>query len=157
MAIIHDPMRVPPRTGTIYPEPFADAYAGRLKRALTDRLGLSQFGVNITTLQPGAKSAERHWHAEEDEFVYILQGKPTLIDMNGKTELSPGIALGFPAGDKNGHHIVNESDEDVVILEVGTRSPDEVGTYPDIDLIFERVGGRHRFTRKDGTPYDTDT
>lgn len=153
MPIIHDPMRLPARTGTIYPAPFNEGYDKRHKRALTQKLGLSQFGTNITTLEPGGKSAERHWHKNEDEFVYILQGNPTLVDMHGKTELSPGMALGFPAGDKNGHQIINESDEDAIILEVGTRASEEEADYPDIDLKVKASGGKFVFTHNDGTPY----
>lgn len=153
MPIIHDPTQIPARTGTSYPAPFNEGYENRHKRVLTQLLGLTQFGANITTLKPGAKSAERHWHKNEDEFVYILQGTPTLIDDTGKTQLTPGMALGFPAGDPNGHHIVNESDADAVILEVGTRATTEEGTYSDIDMLAKADNGTYTFTHKDGTPY----
>ncbi len=152
MAVIHDPMRVPPRTGTIYPKPHDEGFDGRLKRALTDRLRLTQFGVNLTTLEPGAKSSHRHWHAQEDEFIYMLEGELELITKDGEQLLRTSMAAAFPAGDKNGHQLVNKSRFRATYLEVGTRSPDEDITYPDIDLRAERRGGRFRFFRKSGEP-----
>jgi uncharacterized cupin superfamily protein len=152
MAVIHDPMRVPPRTTTIYPKPFDEGFEGRLKRALTDRLGLTQFGVNLTTLEPGAKSSHRHWHAEEDEFIYMLEGELVLVTMDGEQVLKPSMAVSFPAGDRNGHQLVNRSSYRATYLEIGTRSPNEDITYPDIDLRAEKRGGKYRFFRKGGEP-----
>jgi len=138
---------------TNYPEPFASRMAGRLKRPLGDVFGLANFGVNLTTLAPNAMSALRHAHSKQDEFVYILRGQPTLVTDEGRTRLSPGMCAGFKAGTGNGHHLVNETREDVVYLEVGDRTPGDEGTYPDDDLKATLVDGKWRFVRKDGTPY----
>lgn len=154
MAVIHNPMRVPARTGTIYPKPFDEGFEGRLKRALTDRLGLTQFGVNLTTLKPGAKSSHRHWHVAEDEFIYMLEGELVLVTKDGEQILKPSMAVGFAAGDRNGHHLVNRSNARATYLEIGTRSRDEDVTYPDIDLRAEKRGGKYRFFNKDGEPYE---
>lgn len=154
MPVIHDPMRVPARRGTIYPKPLEEGFEGRLKRALTGRLGLTQFGVNLTTLEPGAKSSHRHWHANEDEFLYVLQGELVLITMDGEQILKPSMAVGFPAGDENGHHLVNRSNEPATYLEIGTRSKDEDATYPDVDLVATKRDGKYRFFHKNGEPYE---
>jgi uncharacterized cupin superfamily protein len=144
----------PPRARqTSYPEPFASRMAGREKRPLGDLFGLGNFGVNLTRLAPGAESALRHAHSRQDEFVYILEGRPTLHTDEGRTLLSPGMCAGFKAGTGNGHHLVNETAHDVVYLEVGDRTPGDEGSYPDDDLRAALVEGRWRFTRKDGTPY----
>ena len=153
MPIIHDPKRVPARTGTIYPEPFKAGFEGRLKRALTQRLGLTQFGVNLTTLEPGAKSALRHWHAHEDEFIYMLVGELVLVTMHGETPIRVSMAVSFPAGDKNGHHLVNRSGAPATYLEIGTRARDDDVTYPDDDLVAEKRDGVFRFRHKNGEPY----
>jgi uncharacterized cupin superfamily protein len=154
MAIIHDPMRVPGRRGTIYPAPLDKGFEGRLKRALTDRLGLSQFGVNLTTLEPGAMSSHRHYHMKEDEFIYMLSGELVLVTMDGEQILKPAMAVGFPAGDRNAHHLINRSSVPATYLEIGTRSPDEDATYPDVDLVGVKRGGKFRFFHKDGSPYE---
>ncbi len=96
MARVRKVADVEPRTGTAYPAPFAEGFDGRLKRALTGELGITQFGVNVTTLEPGARSSQRHWHREEDEVVYILEGELTLVTDEGRTRLTPGMAAGFP-------------------------------------------------------------
>ena len=152
MAVIPDPMQVPPRASTIYPKPFDQEVEGRLKRALTDRLGLTQFGVNLTTLATGARSSHRHWHVREDECIYVLSGEITLMTDDGDQILSAGAAAGFPAGDGNGHCLVNRSDAPATYLEIGTRSPEEDVTYSDIDLRAEKRGGVYRFFRKTGEP-----
>ena len=154
MPVIHDPMRVPGRRGTKYPKPLDEGFEGRNKRALTDRLGLTQFGVNLTTLEPGTQSSHRHWHAKEDEFVYVLSGELVLVTMDGEQVLRVSMAAGFPAGDKNGHHLVNRSSSPATYLEIGTRSPDEDATYPDVDLKVEKRNGKFRFYHKDGSPYE---
>jgi len=142
-----------PRTTTGYPEQFRHICDGREKRALGNVVGLTQFGVNLTTLKPGAASALRHWHEGEDEFVYVLQGEVMLIEDEGETLLRPGDAAGFKAGVPNGHHLVNKSARDVVYLEIGTRLPRERAHYPDVDLIYERDERGMRQTRKNGEPY----
>jgi len=138
---------------TNYPEPFASRMAGRLKQPLGDLFGLSNFGVNLTRLLPGASSALRHAHAKQDEFVYILQGTPTLYTDEGFTELSPGMCAGFQAGTGNAHRLVNNSEADVLYLEIGDRTRGEIATYPDDDLCAIVVDGGWVFAHKDGTPY----
>ena len=146
-------MAVSARTGSIYPAPFDEPVAGRIKRALGNALGLNQFGVNLVTLAPGAWSSQRHWHENEDEFVYILEGTATLITDDGESTLEAGTAAGFPAGQPDGHHLVNRSDAPVVYLEVGTRAREETAHYSDIGMKARRDGtGAFAFTRKDGTP-----
>jgi uncharacterized cupin superfamily protein len=144
----------PPRAkASSYPEPFASRMAGRRKHPLGELFGLANFGVNLTRLAPGAVSALRHAHSRQDEFVYILQGHPALHTNEGRTRLSPGMCAGFKAGTGNGHHLVNESEEEVVYLEVGDRTPGDEGSYPDDDLKAMLVGGNWEFVHKDGTPY----
>lgn len=146
-------MAVSARTGSAYPAPFNAPVSGRTKRALGDVLELTQFGVNLVTLAPGAWSSQRHWHANEDEFVYVLEGEVMLITDAGETRLRPGMAAGFRAGCPDGHHLVNKSDARVLYLEVGTRAPAEVAQYSDIDMVACRQGGAFVFKRKDGEPY----
>jgi uncharacterized cupin superfamily protein len=153
MPVIDDPSRLPARRSTIYPARFAKDLEGRIKRALTDALGLTQFGVNLTTLEPGAMSSHRHWHVKEDECVYILEGELVLVTDEGERILRPGIAAGFPAGVANGHHLVNRSAAPATYLEIGTRSKDEEATYSDIDLKAEKHDGTFRFFTKAGEPY----
>ncbi|GAB3348627.1 cupin domain-containing protein [Lysobacter tyrosinilyticus] len=148
-----DANEAPLRIGSTYPEPFAARVAGRTKRTLGDIFGLTSFGVNFTHMPPGSSSALRHAHAKEDEFVYILEGTPTLITNAGETLLQPGMCAGFAAGNGDAHHLINRSDSDVVYLEVGTRCADESVDYPDDDLAVQRVDGRWRFSHKDGQPY----
>lgn len=136
-----------------YPQPFASRMSGRTKQPLGDLFGLANFGVNRTRLAPGAMSALRHSHTRQDEFVYILSGRPTLITDGGRTELRPGMCAGFKAGTGNGHHLVNESAEEVVYLEIGDRTPGDQGAYPDDDLQAVAVEGGWRFVHKDGSPY----
>ena len=136
-----------------YPEPFASRMAGREKRPLGDLFGLTNFGVNLTRLAPGAVSALRHAHSKQDEFVYVLSGRPTLCTDEGRTPLSPGMCAGFRAGTGNGHHLINETAADVFYLEIGDRTPGDDGSYPDDDLRAVLVEGKWRFTHKDGTPY----
>jgi uncharacterized cupin superfamily protein len=144
----------PPRTKpSNYPEPFASRMAGRRKQPLGDLFGLTNFGVNLTRLAPGAVSALRHAHTRQDEFVYILQGHPTLHTDEGRTPLAPGMCAGFKAGTGDGHCLINESAQEVVYLEVGDRTPGDEGSYPDDDLKATMVEGKWKFTHKDGTPY----
>jgi uncharacterized cupin superfamily protein len=136
-----------------YPEPFASQMAGREKRPLGDLFGLTNFGVNLTRLVPHAISSLRHAHTKQDEFIYILQGCPTLYTDEGRTALSPGMCAGFKAGTGNGHQLVNETAEDVVYLEIGDRTPGDEGVYPDDDLKALLVEGKWQFVHKDGAPY----
>jgi uncharacterized cupin superfamily protein len=144
------PARVRP---TNYPEPFASRMVGRRKHPLGDLFGLTNFGVNLTRLVPNAASALRHAHTKQDEFVYILQGHPTLHTDEGRTRLSPGMCAGFRAGTGNGHRLINETEEEVVYLEVGDRTPEDEGSYPDDDLRAQLLDGGWKFVHKDGTPY----
>ena len=138
---------------SVYPAPFAQLMEGREKRPLGDLFGLANFGVNLTRLAPGGISALRHAHSRQDEFIYILQGHPTLCTDEGRTRLSPGMCAGFKAGTGNGHNLVNETAEDVVYLEVGDRTPGDEGTYPDDDIKGSFADGQWHFAHKDGTPY----
>jgi uncharacterized cupin superfamily protein len=144
----------PPRAKpSNYPEPFYSRMTERQKRPLGDLFGLANFGVNLTRIAPGGVSALRHAHTKQDEFVYILEGHPTLLTGAGRTLLEPGMCAGFRAGTGDAHHLVNETARDVVYLEVGDRTPGDVATYPDDDLAAALVDGKWRFTHKDGTPY----
>lgn len=144
------PARVKPSN---YPEPFASQMAGRQKQPLGDLFGLGNFGVNLTRLAPGAVSSLRHAHSKQDEFIYILQGHPTLHTDEGLTPLSPGMCAGFKAGTGNGHRLMNQTSEEVVYLEVGDRTPGDQGSYPDDDLQALLVDGQWKFVHKDGSPY----
>lgn len=145
---------VPPRAQrTGYPADLAAKVAGREKRTLGDPFGLTNFGVNLTRLAPGAASSLRHAHRTQDEFVYILEGEPVLVTDAGETPLGPGMCAGFAAGTGDAHCLVNRGARDVVYLEIGDRSPGDAVTYPDDDLAA-RMGedGKWRYSRKDGTP-----
>lgn len=145
-----DPAEVPARDTINYPDPLKPTIVGRSKKALGDPLGLTRFGVNLTTLAPGAASALRHWHTREDEFVYLLEGEVTLVTGEGRQVLRPGDAAGFPAGRVDGHHLVNTGSVPAVFLEVGNRDPEDDVHYPDDDLQKLRKGP---FTRKDGSDW----
>ncbi|MBD2440178.1 cupin domain-containing protein [Nostoc sp. FACHB-110] len=154
--MIIDPENVPNRTTSNYPEQFKHIVKGRVKKALGNAAGLKNFGVNLVTLQPGSCSALRHWHTRQDEFIYILSGEATLITNAGAEILTPGMMAGFPAGEENGHHLVNRSDDLVIYLEVGDRTANDEGAYPDDDLIAKADGnGKWIFTTKDGTLYQS--
>jgi len=141
---------VAPRAAvSFYPEPFKSRMTGRQKRQLGEWFGLKNFGVNLTTLAPGAQSSIRHAHTKQDEFIYVVQGRPTLCTNDGKTELAAGMCAGFRAGDENAHHLRNETSEEVLYLEIGDRTPGDEVNYPDDDL---RVVDR-KYLHKDGTPY----
>lgn len=135
------------------PEPFASRLAGREKRVLGDLFGLKNFGVNFTRLAPNAVSALRHAHAKQDEFIYVLLGRPTLHTDEGRTQLSPGMCAGFAAGTGNGHCLINETDEEVLYLEVGDRTEGDEVIYSDDDLKALQVQGKWQFVHKDGRPY----
>ena len=139
-------------TSTAYPPPHNKAVEGRSRQRLGNAAGLTQFGVNICRLVPGAASSLRHWHLNEDEFVYVLEGEVTLCENCGETVLKPGDAAGFKAGVANGHCLVNRSQRDVVILEVGSRHDREVAEYPDHDMKYDRDGASRNITRMNGEP-----
>jgi uncharacterized cupin superfamily protein len=146
---------LPRRTGCGYPAPFDQPCTGRVRRRLGDAGGLTDFGVNLLELPPGAWSSQRHWHSAEDEFVWVLEGEVTLIDDLGEHVMRVGEGAAFPKGDANGHHLVNRSDAPVRCLEIGSRKLDEDACdYPDVDL---RIGpGRDvGYVHKNGSPYPT--
>ncbi len=148
-----DKSKVPVKTGSIYPEPYASQMAGRSSLRLGDAGGLTQFGANEVILQPGAVSSLRHWHHREDEFVMVTQGECTLVQDEGETVMRPGDCAAFPAGDPNGHHFLNKSGAEARFLVIGSRMNPERATYSDVDLEVELKDGRATFTHKDGTPY----
>jgi len=148
-----DIANLPVDSRTNYPEPFNRVVVGRARKRLGNAAGLDQFGVNLTTLKPGAASALRHWHEKEDELVYILEGEVVLIEDEGETVLKPGDAAGFKASVRNGHHLVNKSNRDAVYLEIGTRSTHERAEYPDVDMLVVRDEKGMRYTHKNGEPY----
>ncbi len=154
MAVIRDPMNLPSRRTTIYPAEFAAGFDKRIKRALGDAGGLTQFGVNLTTLEPGGVSSLRHWHAKEDELVFILEGEVTLVTNSGEEVLGAGMAATFPAGVPDAHQLVNRSDAPVTYLEIGTRAAEDEANYPDVDLRFLKREGQRSFVRKSGEPYE---
>lgn len=144
---------LPRRTGCGYPPPFDQPCRDRVRRRLGDAGGLTDFGVNLLELRPGAWSSQRHWHSAEDEFVWVLEGEVVLIDNGGEQALRAGACVAFPKGDRNGHHLVNRSNAIVRCLEIGSRKPDDdTCDYPDIDLHLRRGEG---FAHKDGSFYPT--
>lgn len=151
-----DAWSVTPLVGGDYPPPY-DALCNRIERhVLGEEFDLTQFGVNVVRLPPGQASAQRHWHRNEDEFVMVLRGTLTLVTDAGAQEIGPGMVAGFKAGVEDGHHLMNRSDQDAVYLEIGTRADREECVYPDIDMHYLLDEDGERYTRKDGTPYDTE-
>lgn len=144
---------LPVRTGSSYPAAYADQVKGRAGIALGNVFDLTQFGVNIVTLQPGAWASQRHWHEKEDELAYALSGKMVLIDDHGRHDFLPGMCAGFKANNGNGHHFVNESNEPASFLVVGTRAEGEVAHYSDIDMLGAKTATGFAYARKDGSPY----
>jgi uncharacterized cupin superfamily protein len=140
------------RRGTGYPAPYDQPCRERVREPLGDAAGLGQFGVNRLQLAPGTWSSQRHWHAAEDEFVYVLEGEVVLVTNSGEQVLRAGDAAGFAAGVADGHHLQNRSAEMAVVLEVGSRQPaDDAVAYPDIDLELRR--GEQQYVHKDGRRY----
>lgn len=150
---------VPVESGTTYPAVFSAAVAGRSRQRVGNAAGLKNFGVNLTTLAPGSQSALRHWHAAQDEFIYVVSGELLLITDEGEQFLSPGDMAGFAAGDANGHHLVNRSDAPAVYLEVGDRTVPDRAEYPDHDLVYAPApdgatnGASGQFEYRDGRIY----
>lgn len=145
----------PTRIGTAYPAPFNQPCLQRHRTKLGDAAGLEQFGVNLLRLPPGAWSSQRHWHTAEDEFTWVVDGEVVLVEDDGETVMRAGDCAGFKAGVANGHCFQNRSDRDAVLLEVGSRRPEEDGCdYPDIDLVLRE--GESVYRHRDGTPYHTE-
>jgi len=142
----------PVTTGTRYPPPYDEPCRARVRQRLGDAAGLTQFGVNLLRLPPGAWSSQRHWHAAEDEFVFIVEGEVILVTDAGEETLRAGDCAGFKAGVPDGHQLQNRSQQDALVLEIGARRPEqEEVIYPGIDLKLPR--GLKAFTHADGTPY----
>jgi uncharacterized cupin superfamily protein len=144
---------LPVRSGSGYPEHYAKAVKGRSSISLGNPLGLTQFGVNVTTLEPGAWSSQRHWHLNEDELVMALEGEMVVVDEEGRHPFKPGQVMGWKANTPNGHHIINEGDKPAKFLVVGTRALVEEAYFPDIDMHYRRDEEGLRFQRKDGTSF----
>jgi uncharacterized cupin superfamily protein len=148
-----DPGTVRSVVGTLYPPPFDAPCRARERKQLGNAAGLTQFGVNLLTLPPDAWSSQRHWHTEEDEFVYVLKGEVTLISDDGAVILKAGDAAGFKAGDGNGHCLQNHSGAIAMVLEIGTRTKTDAAHYSDIDMVAPPRGDPAPYTHRDGTPY----
>lgn len=150
-----DTAALPPIVGSTYPAPFDEPCRGRERRRLGDAAGLTQYGVNLLRLPPGAWSSQRHWHTRSDEFVYVLSGEVVLVTDDGEEVLRAGDAAGFKADDGDGHCLQNRSDGNVLVLEIGTRFADDAAFYSEIDMKAEvpAGGGKAVYTRRDGTPY----
>ncbi|HLY57313.1 MAG TPA: cupin domain-containing protein [Stellaceae bacterium] len=143
--------RAPRAEGSGYPPPYDEPCRNRMRQRLGDAAGLTQFGVNRLVLKPGVWSAQRHWHTAEDEFVWVLSGEVVLVTDAGEEILRAGDCAAFKAGVADGHHLQNRSDAHAVVLEIGSRRPeDDACDYPDIDLTAP-VG--KDYCHKDGTPY----
>jgi uncharacterized cupin superfamily protein len=136
--------------GTLYPPPFDEPCRARERTRLGDAAGLTQFGVNLLRLPPGAWSSQRHWHTGEDEFVYVVSGAVVLVTDAGEEELRAGDAAGFKANDGDGHCLQNRSGQDAVVLEIGSRAATNIAYYSDIDMMVTPGVG---YTHRDGTPY----
>lgn len=151
---IHAEEITPPEAPSIYPEPFRSQMQGRVKRKLGDHFDLNNFGVNLTELQPGALSALKHRHTLQDEMIYILAGTPTLVYGDEEYLMGPGQCFGFKAGNENAHHLVNRSENMVIYIEIGDRSPNDRVDYPDDDICaVSTENGGWQFTHKNGSPY----
>jgi len=147
-----DQSRVPRKTGSGYPEPYASMMSKRSYLLLGDAGGLTQFGANITILEPGGTSSMRHWHVNEDEFVMVTEGEVVLVTDDGETKMRAGDCAAFPAGVENGHHFLNRSGTEARFLVIGTRALRETVYYSDVDMMVVDDGGVGTFTRKDGSP-----
>lgn len=141
------------KRGSRYPSPFDQPCQARSNRGLSDAFGLADFGVQLTVLEPGAWSSQRHWHTHEDELVYVLEGTPTLVTDEGETPLRPGCICGFRAGSRNGHCIVNNGTTTAKLIVVGSRKKEDDVYYSDIDMQILGRGNGGRFCRKNGEPY----
>lgn len=154
--MIINPHQVPDSTGTGYPAPFRAQVAGRSRKRVGNAAGLTNFGVNLVTLQPGSASALRHWHTRQDEFIYIVEGELTLVMDDGEQILQPGMMAGFAAGKPNGHCLINRSNQSAVYLEIGDRTSGDQAHYPDVDLLAIDTPTGYQFTHVDGTAYAED-
>ena len=149
-----DAAALPATVGTLYPPPFDLPCRARARIRLGDAAGLTQFGVNLLRLPPGAWSSQRHWHTHEDEFVYVLSGEVVLVTGEGEEILRAGEAAGFKANDPNGHCLQNRSAGEALVLEIGSRAASSIGHYSDIDMMAPAGGKPAVYTHRDGTPYE---
>ena len=143
---------LPARRGSDYPSPHDAPCRERIRRALGNAFGLSQFGVNLLELPPGTWSSQRHWHEQQEELVYVLEGEVVLVTDEGETTLAQGMTAGFRAGTGNGHHLINRSDRTARVIEVGTRTVEEVAHYPDIAMMVRDDAGGSDYFTADGQP-----
>lgn len=148
-----DQSKLTPRTGSLYPSPYAEMMRGRSSLRLGDAGGLTQFGANLVLLEPGALSSLRHWHLHEDEFVIVTEGTCVLVQDAGEVVMQTGDCAAFPAGSADGHHFINRTDKVAKFLVVGTKARAEVATYSDVDMVAYQEAGRARFTYRDGTDW----
>jgi uncharacterized cupin superfamily protein len=153
--IAADTVRV--ESGSSYPEPFNSRMGSADWRALGEHFGLSQFGFNLETLQPGDQSSARHWHSLADEFIYMLEGELTLNTNDGAFNMRPGMCIGFRAGERNAHHLVNQSQAPARFLVVGSRVPGDTAFYPDDDLAWLQTEAGWHAVHKDGHAYPKST
>ncbi|MDO5528990.1 MAG: cupin domain-containing protein [Paracoccus sp. (in: a-proteobacteria)] len=148
-----DPAAAPVKTGSAYPEPYGAQMEGRSSIRLGDLAGLTQFGANIVRLEPGAVASLRHWHSREDEFAIVLEGDLILVEDEGETPMAPGDCAAWKAGAANGHRFINRSGRPARFLVVGSKAPDDVATYSDVDMQLHANGGKTRFTYHDGSDW----
>jgi uncharacterized cupin superfamily protein len=152
--MIINPENVPSRTTSVYPEQFQNLMVGRVKKALGNAAGLKNFGVNLVKLAPGSCSALRHWHTRQDEFIYVIKGEVTLITNTREQILKPEMIAAFPAGEEDGHQLINRSDTEVIYLEIGDRTSDDEAIYPDDDLIAKSTPKGWIFMHRNGVLYE---
>jgi uncharacterized cupin superfamily protein len=148
-----DPSEIPSVVGTFYPAPYDEPCRTRERKKLGDAAGLTQYGINLLRLPPGAWSSQRHWHTRSDEFVYVLEGEVALVTNQGEETLRVGDAAGFKAGEEDGHCLRNNSTDDALILEVGARADSDIGHFSEADLLAPAGGKPAIFTHKDGNLY----
>jgi uncharacterized cupin superfamily protein len=152
-----DPLSLPARSSSGYPEPYRSRVLPREKRALGDALGLTKIGINHTTLLPGTESSMRHWHTHEDEFIFMLSGEVVLKTDAGEQLLTAGMCAGFPVSADgstgDGHQLINRGSEPAVYLEISNRDPRDMAFYSDVDLVFHGDGAPVKFTRRDGSGF----
>ena len=144
---------IPPIVGTLYPPPFDEPCQTRERQKLGEAAGLTQFGVNLLRLPPGAWSSQRHWHTRSDEFIFVVAGEVVLVGDDGEEILKSGDAAGFKAGDANGHCLRNPTKSDALVLEIGSRDAEDAGHYSDIDMLAPAGQKPAMFTHRNGTPY----
>lgn len=148
-----DPVALQAKNSSGYPEPYRSQVLPREKRALGDVAGLTRIGINHTTLFPGVASSMRHWHTHEDELVFVLSGEVVLVTDAGEQALKAGQCAGFPAGLKNGHHLINRGPVPAVYLEISNRDPADAASYPDVDLRWNAPDSPQQYSHKDGRAY----